>query len=300
MTNATGKMITGYGSLLDYGTTLNNNGEVTAQGGALAIGGNVVNAGLVLASGTNTLQLSGSLTNNPLGTVRAADGTSISLGEVTNNGTIEVTNGGGGGGITLGSASGDGTYSLEQGRLFVHQNLDLSQYAVLQDNYVSSTIEVIGNLSKAQGAMSEFDADHIDMKVYNPFPLGFPHQILWRAQDKEARAIGLLDNLALGHFTLGDNVGQKLSDQFKMVDDTIIYCYGLTLNTDADVDLGGGIIYYLRNGVTYNGITGTGFDDLGHYSNGQIIEIVPEPASLVCLAAAAALLLSTRRRRTPP
>ena len=95
----------------------------------------------------------------------------------------------------------------------------------------------------------------------------------WQAQDLGAVVQGLDGNLTLGHLVFGDGAGGARSDLFVLGPETTIYCYGLTMQSDADVDLGGRVIYYLRDGLTHNGIAGTGFENLGQYTNGEIIEI---------------------------
>jgi hypothetical protein len=78
--------------------------------------------------------------------------------------------------------------------------------------------------------------------------------------------------------------------------ETTIYCYGLSIRQDASLGLGGRTLYYLRDGVEYNGIRGTGFLQEGTYKNGNIIEVVPEPATGTIIAVLVATTMLGRRR----
>jgi hypothetical protein len=290
MTNAPNKVIAGFGTLLDPGITLYNSGTVGASGGALIVAGNVNNSSLLAAAGADFLQVSGTLTN--LGTVCAEGGAAISLGSVTNDGLIEVVDGLGTGSIAFGNAIGDGRYSFDNGSMRFG-SLFMSEDALLDDNDVAdSSLTVRTDLYKLHGGLDEFDADQLSASVYGPL-VGLPHRIQWQADDREAAFAGLDNNLALGHLTLGDGVGKQGTDVFSMTQESILYCYGLTIEADAGLDLDGATIYYLMDGLEHNGITGTGFVCEGSYYGGQIIPIgmVPEPAALVLLALGGLALL---------
>ncbi|MGB9623249.1 MAG: dockerin type I domain-containing protein [Phycisphaerae bacterium] len=276
MTNASTKSISGNGVLLDPGTMLINEGTIAASGGALKIYADVSNSGILRATGSYPVNVLGSLTNSVTGVVRSENGAAVTLSGVTNAGTVEVVNGGGTGTVTCnGNADGAGLYSLQNGRMVFRQDLVMPDGGRILDSGVSSRIEVMGNLSK-QGNAAGFTAEHIDMRLYSD-GAAVPQlkSVDWQAQDRGAILLGLDNNLALGHLTFGDGEGPPGSDRFVLSPQTTIYCYGLTISADADVDLGGRTIYYLRAGVVHNGIQGTGFENLGQYANGNIIELAP-------------------------
>jgi len=106
--------------------------------------------------------------------------------------------------------------------------------------------------------------------------------------------------MAVGSMVFGDGIGMSGSDSFRIVGDTTLYAYGLSILADATLDLGGRTLYYLRNGVEYNGILGTGLQQQGSYKNGNLIEIIPEPAVPVLLNFAVGAMLLRRRRTGNP
>lgn len=294
MTNASGKQISGFGTLLDGGTTLNNSGEIVPQSGTITINGNVSNAHLISASGTDTANIYGMLTNQSGGTV-TSNAAQMYIAAATNEGLIEVVGGGGGGGrISFGNAVGAGRYRFNGGSM-EFGGLDLGNEGQLDDQFTGASVSVARDLVKLfDSAPGTFHADHLSVAMFAELP-GM-HRLVWQAQDRGAILEGLDDNLALGHLTFGDGLGLPGSDPFMVQNNTTIYCYGLSLLADADVDLGGYTIYYLRDGVEYNGLTGQGFEDLGTYHNGNIIEIVPEPMTVTLLGLGMVL---AARRRTP-
>jgi hypothetical protein len=64
-------------------------------------------------------------------------------------------------------------------------------------------------------------------------------------------------------------IGVERPDPSVLTEDTIIYVFGLTIASDADVNLGGATIYYLPEGRVVGGIPGTGFKNHGHHHNGR-------------------------------
>jgi len=112
--------------------------------------------------------------------------------------------------------------------------------------------------------------------------------------DKGAVPEGLDDNFAIGTFVLGEGDGGDMAE-FTLSSD--MYVYELQILNDASIDLGGHTIYYLEEGAWHNGIWGGGFTYEGHYQNGQVVGITPEPATLALLAVGGIALAVAGRRR---
>jgi hypothetical protein len=95
-----------------------------------------------------------------------------------------------------------------------------------------------------------FDADGLDVGVAGLEALvGSPHDIGWGAQDRGALALGLLDNLALGSRNLGNGWGLAKSDAFRFEAGSVLYVFGLVIESDATVDLNGSTLYYPGGGL---------------------------------------------------
>jgi len=273
-------MITGYG-IIDQSLNTNK-GTIKASQGTLTIGGNVKNLGTISASKTDSLVVTGSLTNEKTGIIRSESGAYLQFNNITNWGLIEIKDGGFTGLITANDITENGILSLDKGTLRVN-NLSIGKGGFIVDNNVISTIDVTGNLSKESGSSTDFDADNINVNIFNKTASIAPHNVSWGAQDMGANPLGFFNNLALYQIAFGDDIGLPGSDRFDFSSDTIMYSFGITILTDASLDLGGSILYYLRAGDIVNGITGKGFNNLGSYSNGKIIEVqvVPEPGAMM-------------------
>ena len=280
MTNEAGKVIRGHGTLLEYGQSLTNKGLLEAEG-SLVIGGSVTNTGNTIQalSAGDSVTFSGGLTN--MGLVEIGPGAAFSASTATITGDV----------------TGGGLVSLDEAAMTVYSSLALHMAGYISDNERSSAIMVHGDLDNRSTASAEFQLAHSSLSVYSPFGLvGMPHRVTWQAEDRGGELAGLDLNMAIGELTFGNGIGVPGSDTFELLGETTIYCYGLQVLEDASLDLGGRTIYYLRDGVEYNGIVGTGFLLQGSYDNGQVIEVVPEPASLSLLALGACAALLQRRR----
>lgn len=277
MTNAAGKTIRGYGTLLEIGQALDNQGLLEATGN-LTVNGSVTNTG-------NTIRASGAGSNLNL------------AGGLTNSGLVEITTG-----ATLRAASvgGDGRISLVEASMTVPGPLSLILGGYLDDNGVSSSLTVNGNLTNQSTAAGQFAFAHSTLTMHSPGLVGIPHQLTWEADDRGAVLAGLDLNMAVGSMVFGDGIGMPGSDSFRVTGDTTLYAYGLSIRQDATLDLGGRTLYYLRDGVEYNGILGTGLQQQGSYKNGNLIEIIPEPAVPVLLNFALGAMLLRRRRTGIP
>jgi len=270
------KNLRGYGTLSDSTRNMTISGAIIADGGDLALNGNITCSGSLMSEGTtNSLEVNNSVTVQLNGIIRSINRSTITLNNCVNNARIQVENGHGTASVVFnGDASGDGMYKLDNGKMIFNNNLLMNADTVIDDDDTyGSSITVHDNLTKQQGALNDFNADQLSVKVYNKIGDTGGHDILWGAQDMGADVSGLTDNLALFHITFGDNEGTAASDDFEFDSTSIMYCYGITILKDASLDLGGGTIYYLKTGDTINGIYGTGFHNEGSYFNGQIIEI---------------------------
>jgi len=283
MTNEPGKIIHGHGTLLEAGQSLYNKGLLEASG-TLVVGGSVINTGNTIraSSAGDHIQLAGGLTN--LGVVEIGPGAALS------GSTVTVT-----GGVTRG-----GRILLDEASMTVQSSLNLSMSGLITDKGRPSSITVYGDLDNSSIAVADFEVAHSALSLYSFGLIGAPHRIRWVAEDRGAELSGFDLNMAIGKLTFGDGVGMPKSDMFELWGDTTIYCYGLRILEDAYLDLGGRTIYYLREGVEYNGIVGTGFLLEGSYVNGEIIEVVPEPAVLSLLVVGSAILGWVRTTPSQP
>jgi hypothetical protein len=168
----------------------------------------------------------------------------------------------------------------------------------LDDNGVSSTLTVHGDLVNRSTAADQFQFAHSTLAMLSPGLAGMPHQITWEAADRGAVLAGLDLNMAVGSVVFGDGLGMPGGDFFLISGATTLYAYGLSIREDATLDLGGRTLYYLRDGVEYNGILGTGLLLEGSYKNGSLIEIIPEPSVPVLFAVLLGCAMLSRRRTT--
>ncbi|MDX9703571.1 MAG: LamG-like jellyroll fold domain-containing protein [Candidatus Auribacterota bacterium] len=302
MTNETGHVISGHGSLLDKDDTLINKGDVCSSGGLLAINGTVLNQGNIYAEQSDSLNIN--VLNNSSGKLRSIDGASISIKDSINDGLIEIKNGGGSGTIDFFSSTGSGVYSLENGKMAFRKNLTLETSSYILDNNTDSTIEIHGDLFVESGADSLFDADNIFINLYSPVVAvqqPVQQQVGWHAQDMGLDINGLISNMAIGFIMFGDGVGDPESNLFWFHAESIIYCFGLNIQSDAEIDLNGATIYYLKSGDVVNGIVGTGFAQSGSYHNGNIYEIstapIPEPGAVFLFMIGLGIFLGKKSRK---
>ena len=190
-----------------------------------------------------------------------------------------------------------GVVSLTDTQMLCGASLSIQSGGYLVDNGSPSTMEVRGSLTKYAGAESDFDGDQVTVEIYSIGIIAVPHTVQWEADDVGADVSGLDDNLALGSLIFGDGLGGAMSDIASLGDDTTIYTYGLSVLSDAKVDLAGRTIYYVIEGFEHNGIVGTGLWLEGHveYNGGALVPI-PEPATLSVLALGSLVFLRRRRR----
>ncbi|MEW6536585.1 MAG: LamG-like jellyroll fold domain-containing protein [Candidatus Auribacterota bacterium] len=294
MTNADGREISGYGTL-SAGTNIMNKGVIRANHGHLQISGTTQNEGAIQAEGTDRVSISGVVTNQSL--IKSSGGALITINQCINNGSIDVEHGSGSGTVTFGSSSGDGMYSLNNGKMLFSKELHMAAKSAIVDNNTASVIEINGNVTKEYGAADIFSAEHLDFNLFSKKE-GFIHEVIWQAANMGASIDGLINNLAIGHLFFGDNIGASESDLFSFSADSIMYCYGLDILSDASINLGGSTIYYLRAGDVVNGVTGTGFNNAGNYYNGDIVEIsVPIPEPCAALLFLGGLFILMRKQR---
>ncbi|MBL7221500.1 MAG: PEP-CTERM sorting domain-containing protein [Phycisphaerae bacterium] len=190
-----------------------------------------------------------------------------------------------------------GVVSLTDTQMLCGASLSIQSGGYLVDNGSPSTMEVRGSLTKYAGAESDFDGDQVTVEIYSIGIIAVPHTVQWEADDVGADVSGLDDNLALGSLIFGDGLGGAMSDSASLGDDTTIYTYGLSVLSDARLDLAGRTIYYVIEGYEHNGIVGTGLLLEGNveYNGGALVPI-PEPATLSLLALGSLVFLRRRRR----
>jgi hypothetical protein len=282
MTNATGKTIRGCGTLLESGQALDNQGLLEATGN-LTVNGAVTNSGntIRISGAGRNLNLNAGLANS--GLVGIAAGATLRASTVTNSGRI----------------------SLDEAGMTVTGHLSFMPDGYLDDNGKASGLTGHGNLTNQSAATGQFAFTHSSTTIFSLGLVGKPHDITWLAADFGAELAGFDSNMAIGSMAFGDGLGMPGSDTCSFSAETILYAYGLRVHEDAALDLRGATLYYLREGLEYNGIRGTGLQLDGSYKNGKIIEIIPEPRvpALFALFALFALLLgcgllSRRRQRT--
>jgi hypothetical protein len=113
-------------------------------------------------------------------------------------------------------------------------------------------------------------------------------------QNVGAAPEGLDENFAVGALIFGAGTGGQPAE-YRLESD--VYVYGLTILSDANVDLNGHTIYYLEDGSWHKGLPGGGFTNSGEYTGGQVLGMTPEPATLSLLALGGAVALRRRPRR---
>ena len=164
---------------------------------------------------------------------------------------------------------------------------------------VDGTITIGEELTNYSYAYSMFDLRHttviMDSQIY-----GDPALIDMHSQDYGATIAGLDDNFALGHLVFSGTANDSM--WYKLESD--IYCYGLTIEEGAKVDLNGYNIYYMPGGAApYSGIAAGSYFCNGEVvdNGGAIIAIadappVPEPCTIALLTAGALGLAGVIRR----
>jgi hypothetical protein len=161
MTNATGQTIRGYGTLLEGGQTLDNQGLLEAVG-SLVVGGAVTNSG-------NTIRADS-----------AGDSVTI-YGAFVIDGLVQLS---GGASLSAATAGGAGQYSLQSATLAARADLTLPSSATVDDNGMAAAIRLQGNLTNLSTALGDFHVEHSDLTVFSlAIGGGAKHRILWLAED---------------------------------------------------------------------------------------------------------------------
>ncbi len=94
----------------------------------------------------------------------------------------------------------------------------------------------------------------------------------------------MVGDVAVGRLVFGGGADHE----FAWIEDAKDYCgyevgvyaYGVEIRDGATLDLAGANMYYVPEGAEVDGIVGTGFMNLGSYSNGEILPICTEETRL--------------------
>lgn len=268
LTNGNAGQISGWGSFRTGGAGLTNNGSITFTGGQTTVNGAVTNnAGRTLRVLYNPATFTGNVTNN--GTFQVTQTTVTFAGTFTNNGSL-VTN------------------SIVQADRVI-----LAPGSSFQGD-VGSALAVAGdllNLAPA-GDGSRFDLSQIRFT-------GGAHQLVWGSVDRGATAAGFASNLVIGTIALDSGASLTLQNTNPRLPGAL-YVHTLELAGGlAQLGLlstGGQNVYY-DAGALGNAYLGAQIHDLP--GGGQLIPThgVPEPSTWALLGAAAACCAFRRALR---
>lgn len=275
------------GSLSSHSMTVGRSGagEFCQEGGDLTLTGDATlgrEAGssghLEMSSGTAT---SGRLTIGYKGT-----GTFVlSGGHFT--ATNDILLGWPGGGVPGEEGTGilsitEGTLTAEDKAFVVHSTDSYITDLDHSPHPVGGLIEVGENFHNKSLMRFSYSTAHTTIHLHTrQFQ---PHS--WEVRQDNVIDLGPVpegynDNFAIGELVLGMGT-DAYTQEYHLGSD--LYVYGLSLLSDASLDLNGHTIYYLKQGSRLNGIWGRGFIDAGDFENGQILGVIPEPATLALVA----------------
>ena len=213
------------------------------------------------------------------------------------------------------SLSSDGRLLFTGGYITVNQNLNIFH----ADSYISDsgapasgggTIEIWNDFLNYSYACWDFDMRHTTVILhggagFDEATCGWDFSILdMNSADFGATVAGLDANFAIGNLVFSGAEGTSVWYQLE----SDIYCYGLSIEEGARIDLNGFNIYYMPQGCgAYSGVTGSTFQLGGIWGNmnggdGDVIAIgdappVPEPGTIMLIGAGVLALAGVARRR---
>ena len=206
----------------------------------------------------------------------------------------------------------DGQYfHLHGGTLENYQSIAIEQSAYINDGGVGGMIEVWNDFINLSDMSNEFDMRHTTLILHGNIGWDEEYEV-WNSTtldmnsaDFGATVAGLDSNFAIGNLVFSGAEGTSV--WYRLESD--IYCYGLSIEEGAVIDLNGYNIYYMPQGCgAYSAIHPGTFrlDGIcGELSTGELrdpIAItdappVPEPATIVLLGAGALALAGAIRKR---
>ena len=204
--------------------------------------------------------------------------------------------------------SSDGRLFFTGGYITTAQNLRIYH----PDSYINDsaapggvggTIEVWGDVHNYSEARLDFDMRHTTLILHglagwdgSEWHVNTLDMNSW---DCGASVDGLDINFAIGNLVFSGQPGT--SQWYRLESD--IYCYGLSIEDGACIDLNGYNIYYMPQGA-YSGISASTYQLAGQWFNlnggdGDVIAIapVPEPATIILIGSGILAFAGVVRRR---
>jgi len=214
-----------------------------------------------------------------------------------NGGTIDVAGELSLGALDTGNNTADGILNTSDGSFIsAGEGVIVGANSYIADGTTcsSATIETWGSFNSISTLNTEFDMTHTTLiMAWGGFgwdPQGGPEgawgewdQTIIRmgnVVDMSDSLAGLTDNFAVGNLVFSGSTTSSL--WYRLESD--IYCYGLSIEEGAGVDLNGYNIYYMPEGSEeYGGICASTFQLNGYVYNGWQISSLQQPGKLIAI-----------------